>query len=175
MDSSAELLAEIDSTSIAEYLKTKLSDAPMRIEHRPLLPQVIQELRDYGITTLAELDKIVTKSFLQVVAKHKPVVTDVGLLRNAMMVHDLDRYIERSWKKHFNGLIPSTQRLLSEKYGSDKVKEAVRRMTTIRKAITTKRRPVVRRDAGKPRSLRRAERPWANEFVDKPLFKLVRR
>lgn len=118
----------LDSTSLREYLKSKLAGSSIHVEHRPILPEVIGELRDYGIQTLAELDKIFTKSFLQLTATHKSTTTDVGLLRTAMMLHDFDKYVTSSWKGHFTGLAPSTRRLLAEKYGEAKVKEFVSRI-----------------------------------------------
>ena len=111
---------ELNSTSIREFLKAKLPRS-LAIKTNPYLPRALQELRNYGVSNLAELDKLLSARFLELAAKYKPMTTDVGLLRSAMMFDDFERFVERSWQGDFTKLIPGTERLLAEKYGAERV------------------------------------------------------
>jgi hypothetical protein len=143
-----ELDVEINSTSLSEFLKSKLAHSPITIEHRPILPQAIAELRDYGVTSLAGLDKLITDRYLSAVAKHQPSTTDVGFLRKAMMFDDLDRYFSKAWKEHFTGLAPSSEALLLERYGENETRKVLNRYL---KARTRKRKfPVTKRRRRRP-------------------------
>jgi ppGpp synthetase/RelA/SpoT-type nucleotidyltranferase len=113
---------ELNSTSIREYLKAKLP-RNLAIKTNPLLPRALQELRGYGVSTLAELDKLLSERFLELSAKYKPMTTDLGLLRSAMMFDDFERFVEHSWQQDFTRLVPGTERLLAEKYGAEKAHE----------------------------------------------------
>lgn len=122
-----DLDVELNSTSLEAFLKSKLTDTPIKLEHRPLLPQVIDELRDYGIASLAELDKILTNRFVATIAKYRPSTTDVGFLRMAMMFDDMEHYFAKAWKHHFSGLAPGSEAMLFERYGENKAKKLLNR------------------------------------------------
>ena len=119
----------VNSTSLREYLKAKLSDTPISPRQGAVLPQVIRELHDYGIISLADLDTIISKQLIALVAKYNATPTDVGFLRVAMMLDDVDKYMHDSWKGDFNSLIPSTRQLLREKYGEEKVAAIANQMS----------------------------------------------
>jgi ppGpp synthetase/RelA/SpoT-type nucleotidyltranferase len=122
-----ELDVEIDSTTLSEYLKGKMEHygTTLQLKSR-LLPVGIQELRDYGLTTLADVDAIMPESFWKYLLKYTTSQTVIGLLRKAMMFNDLDRYFERAWKSHFQGMAPETFKLLCKKYGNDKVEKVLK-------------------------------------------------
>lgn len=105
-----KLNIEIDSTSIKSYLDNKFKG----IVNYGLKPEflgpskeskVLIELRDFGITTLKELDEIVPSDFLENVINKKIEFTErqsyTGLLRHFMMINDAEKYFRVSWKENW--------------------------------------------------------------------------
>jgi putative GTP pyrophosphokinase len=133
-----ELDLEVDSTTVREFLKNKLKnhkiDAPVRSDS---IKNVIQELRDFGIDSIAQLDKILNKPLFDNVEKFLTKTTEVGVLRAAMMLHDIDKYFNNSWKKHWSGLPTSMLGLLAEKYGESEVEKILNKFGV--KVLTEKR------------------------------------
>lgn len=112
-----ELDAEINSTSILEYLKNKLKDFPVEITDSPNLPILIDELKDCGILTLKELDALLSQEFLSEYANNKPdIPSNVALIRTALMIYDLKGYFAKAWKHRIVAIPPFIYRMLRVKY-----------------------------------------------------------
>lgn len=95
----------IDSTSLQEYLNIKLKDIP--VEQRSFSggdKKLIQELTAFEITTLAQLDLLITPEIIALINSENGVANYVGVLRLIMMVHDPVRYFETAWQQHWTGM-----------------------------------------------------------------------
>jgi putative GTP pyrophosphokinase len=126
---SGDLDIEINTTSLLQYLPAKLNrlEKHLQVEDMGLEENVIDELRDFGLKTLADLERILTVDLVRFIAKHYEGQTLRGILRDAMMYEDIDRYFEDAWKQHWTSTDDDSVRLLSEKYDRHKVLETLRK------------------------------------------------
>jgi putative GTP pyrophosphokinase len=118
-----ELEIGIDTTSLTEYLGKRFGSVEW-LEKAVLGEEIIGELHDFGIKTIAELESILTPEVIQVIELLKPGAREHNywsLLRTTMMYADIDRYFESSWKQHWNATDDSIIDPLSTKYGQQKV------------------------------------------------------
>ncbi len=113
----------IDSISLISFLNVKFNDL---IKHTNFDPSfinaefekmVMNELKDFGITSIRELDEIIPadiseKYISYQINKLSYIGSYPGLLRNIMMVNNLDKYFESCWYGHFNIIRLSTIELL---------------------------------------------------------------
>jgi len=119
-----DLDIEINSTSVMQYLLKKTASArnaaidPFQIDE-----DIIDELRVFGINTLYDLDRILSVELFTAVSQHQKFENYVGLLRDAMMNADLDRYFDVAWRQSWDGIDDDTIGLLAEKYGKRQVTE----------------------------------------------------
>ena len=96
----------INSLSLQEYLNNKFS---ILIESGKALPdfngrdsEIIEELKSFGIESLKDLDVIIPNDFQDVIEAHLAIESNfLGLLRHVMIVHDLDKYLDKSYKKNW--------------------------------------------------------------------------
>jgi putative GTP pyrophosphokinase len=101
-----ELDISINTTSLREYMLTKFKDAIASGLPPTFGPgdeggsRIVQELADFGISTLAELDSIIPREFPSHV---DPAVSGnfIGLARDVMIIYDADRYFEKAWKRRW--------------------------------------------------------------------------
>jgi hypothetical protein len=63
---------------------------------------VIDELRDFGIKRLADLEKLISKNFIESLTGHVFSISQTGLLRKAMMYQDVDKYFSVAWQNHWH-------------------------------------------------------------------------
>jgi hypothetical protein len=63
--------------------------------------QVIQELNDYGIDTLQQLDDLIPPTLKALIEENKEIITlsFTGLVRTILIIHDANRYFTRSWNR----------------------------------------------------------------------------
>jgi putative GTP pyrophosphokinase len=129
-----KLNIEIDSTSIKSYLDNKFADLINNGLKSGFLGEsketkVLAELRDFGITTLKELDEIIPSDFLEKGISKYIEFTErsnyTGLLRHFMMINDAEKYFRESWKGNWVGIdsknvktiktyYPNIEKVLSE-------------------------------------------------------------
>lgn len=100
----------IDSISLIEYLKTKLED---KIE--PTLnggdSKIIQELKDFGIEKLSDLDALMTDKITEAINNFDDPIGPnnyLGVLRDIMIIIDAGKYFSKAWKDHWQGVFSST-------------------------------------------------------------------
>jgi hypothetical protein len=80
----------------------------------------------FGIRTIGDLEKLVTKDFIKDhKAEFKKSTTANGILRRLMAYDDLDRYL--ATRPSFRLMIKPTFNMLSKKYTPDHVRGALRR------------------------------------------------
>ncbi|MGY4793655.1 GTP pyrophosphokinase [Lysinibacillus fusiformis] len=95
----------IDGTSLVAYLESKFGEQitygiPMlKVENR-----VLEELNIMGLTTLADLDKVIKElvgeDFYKLVAGEDD--TFIGLLRNILILKFKEEYFENAWRDAWN-------------------------------------------------------------------------
>jgi putative GTP pyrophosphokinase len=120
-----KLETAIDSISLLEYFKTKVPNFPEL--DRTRLDLAVNELRDYGIQTLEGLNKICKKDLTDAHnARKNPMDNLLGIVRLAMMLDDLEKYLNQVWKNHFQAIVPYWYETLVQKYGKKTVNELLK-------------------------------------------------
>jgi len=112
---------ELDSLSLKRFL-----DEIGAIQNIPLLTttaeRISNELKQFGIKTIGELEKLASEDFLREYRKHVHNESGDGFLRLMVMYHDVDRYFattESTWRQ----MPLEAFALLSSKYGETKISE----------------------------------------------------
>lgn len=102
-----DLSIPINSKSLAAYMKSRfktLVKEGLEEEHRSLDRTIIDELKDMGILTLEELEGVIPKEYILTRIKHKVEILSFGyIVRDILMIHDMEAYFRKAWKKHWNG------------------------------------------------------------------------
>ncbi|MBP9822390.1 MAG: hypothetical protein KBC81_03050 [Candidatus Pacebacteria bacterium] len=93
----------IDTVSLRQYFDTNFKSInnmdPRFGPHDDMAEDIIEELRDLGITTLAQLDNIIPKDFMQNLASVDMGEKNYcGLSRNIMVIYNYKEYFEKAWK-----------------------------------------------------------------------------
>lgn len=92
----------IDSTSLSEYLLIKFKDnQQLNRTFSNKDKEIIEELQNFGINTLEDLDKIIPNELLLDINKFYRTKNYLGLLRCIMMCNDPEKYFEKAWNKHW--------------------------------------------------------------------------
>jgi putative GTP pyrophosphokinase len=103
----------IDSTSIKSYLDIKFKELIANGLNPEFLGEnkeqkILIELKDFGITTLKELDNIIPSDFLNKgINQYLQNTTRnnyTGLLRHLMLINDAEKYFKESWKGNWVGI-----------------------------------------------------------------------
>ena len=105
----------IDSTSLQEYLNIKLKNIP--VEQRDFNKgdkELIQELSIFGITTLAQLDLLITDDIIDQLEWKNGISNYMGALRSIMMAHDPKKYFACAWQKNWTGMSRTVYNLLEK-------------------------------------------------------------
>jgi len=120
-----DLKMEINTSSLKEYLneKIKIFKKTQFVfnGHPKLLNQIIREMTDFDLDTLDDVDNILNKQFLDLTEKHIAATNEIGLLRNAMLFTDINKYFKNAWKKRWFLAEESPVEIFKEKYGSKTV------------------------------------------------------
>jgi hypothetical protein len=84
---------------------------------------LLNELSAFGIKTLADLTPLLNDDFFEARERHpeREGTNEIGLIRDAMMYADIDRYFETAFNSHWAGLDEASCDMLVSKYGSAKV------------------------------------------------------
>lgn len=124
-----DLDVEINSTSVAAYLEHRLSALShlelLDLPAEQLRPEVIEELRGFGLSTLADLDSLFATEFIEAVRKCQTTNSRIGLLRDVMMYTDLERYFRDVWQNHWQGTDEESIATLATKYGDAVVRKCL--------------------------------------------------
>ena len=102
--SKRNLTIPIDSISLMEYLKTKLSQYP-QIEATFFGNDdtLIKELGDFEIHLLSDLEQIITDEMITGSAQ-KSVQNYTGFLRDMMIISDAAKYFAKAWKSQWKSI-----------------------------------------------------------------------
>ncbi|MCA9039273.1 MAG: hypothetical protein KDA65_02885 [Planctomycetaceae bacterium] len=120
---------EINSLSVSEFLERGLSKFSFEISSTPSdkLTLVVSELKRYGVQNLKGLKKLFNKEFIDArnsLGGNKKT-TYAGLLRDAMLFADYEKYFNRSWgESAWSWCDSDLITLLSKKYDKETVHNA---------------------------------------------------
>lgn len=115
-----ELNHYIDGTSLFAYLTSRFKEGiEMGIiedTYHSGEVKLIEELNSMGIKTLKNLDDIIdelsSKGNINSILKYG--TNFVGLLRDIMMIHDIERYFQDAWNESWDGVNPSDFEVFEE-------------------------------------------------------------
>jgi len=116
-----ELDIPLNSTSIIEYMSSKFKSLlQLGFEFRfPSSSKVIQELNDFGITSLKQLDDLISKDYINKRTeyyKKRKKGNITGELRVIMMVTDFKKYFKKAYNGGWTGFA-STDLKMFEPFG----------------------------------------------------------
>jgi ppGpp synthetase/RelA/SpoT-type nucleotidyltranferase len=128
--SDGDLDIEVNSISLLKYLSLKLEPLKRKgvhiLEDDNISKTIIEELENFGVSSLAKLDAILNEEFLESVVSHQGYTTYAGSLRDAMLVADIDLYFRVSWNNNWQEAESYTFEMLRDKYSEDKVESLFR-------------------------------------------------
>lgn len=112
---------ELNSTTILELIKVlnEQHGATLQIEATPVNHSHIQELRDFGVLNALMLRDLLSPEFFNAFAD-VPTST-MGLLRDAMIYSDIDRYFSMAWKNRWQGWDFDSLAVVEKKYGEARI------------------------------------------------------
>ncbi|EJL28212.1 GTP pyrophosphokinase family protein [Brevibacillus sp. BC25] len=89
---------DINSTSLEEYLKIKfakfIEDTSIEASFKGGEKDIIKELNLYGLKSLSDIDEIIGSDLVKFTVCS---ATFLGLLRDAMVLHDANKYFSNAW------------------------------------------------------------------------------
>jgi len=98
----------IDSTSLIEYLSFKLNDSNISKDFNGNDKEIISELQEFGVSSLYDLDNLVTDGILDISRKSRvPSRNYLCVLRDIMIVSDPEKYFNNVWKNSWT-VIPKS-------------------------------------------------------------------
>ena len=88
--------------------------------------RLIQELRGFDITTIRDLDELLSDKYLRAVkASYHHGIGDLGLIREAMAFADLRKYLDITWHSNWNLILGESYDLLAQKYSKAELMEVL--------------------------------------------------
>ena len=141
MTKEGDLDVEINTTALREFLFNKLALSIAKGILRPVFghkdegaTETINEIKDFGIMTIEDLNKIIPKHFDEKLAEIElnrflGIEDFLGLVRAFMIAEDPDKYFEKVWKGHWtlyeespiDNLLGTNVEELLKKYNIEKV------------------------------------------------------
>lgn len=128
-----ELEIPLDSVALEAYLRNRLQAEEFPsirfVLTGKLARNVLDEMKRFGLETIADVDKLLTREFLTKARALIPnLLSDAGILRNAMMYTDLHRYLESAWTpSSWRVMLPDSAKMLGSKYGDTQVESALKK------------------------------------------------
>jgi putative GTP pyrophosphokinase len=94
-----DLNISINSTSLQQYLKLKLSKFKNIVINPAIFidQKIVDEVKKYGISTLAEFEDIIPKKLFNFYNKNHYKVTFVGIVRDILIINDYQKYFSESY------------------------------------------------------------------------------
>jgi putative GTP pyrophosphokinase len=111
---SGELNITINGTTVSSYLRTRFSNLlEYGLEPTSISAVIIQELNDFGLKTLQDIESIIPKGFEKAFSKYSTPSTFVGLIRSLMIINDYKKYFNESWKNRFGAFDKGDEELFN--------------------------------------------------------------
>ncbi|MFK2904284.1 GTP pyrophosphokinase [Dyella ginsengisoli] len=115
---SGDLDIEINSSSVYELLVLKFGKG-VNSAYDDAWPQLIQEIRDFGAYDLKSLSQLFSDDVCRRARESTPGLEVPGLIRDGLILTDIERYFKKSWKGHWSGLDFKSAITYEEHYGKD--------------------------------------------------------
>ncbi|WP_343631574.1 hypothetical protein [Fluviicola sp.] len=112
-----DLDIKLNSTALKQFLTVrfeKLILTGLRPDFNGRESYILGELRRFGIKTLSDLDKIIDKRITGLNLKGSVYGNFLGLVRNIMMLNDLEKYFTKSHRNDWGVLDASSKRVLAK-------------------------------------------------------------
>ncbi|CAM4288628.1 GTP pyrophosphokinase family protein [Zobellia nedashkovskayae] len=115
-----ELEINLNSTALKQYLAIKFKKL---IGEERLEPSfngsnnesiILMELRNFGLSTLSDLDMIITPEIEKQINKYEDEGNFLGLCRIIMLASDVKKYLSNSWNNSWGTLAEDHRLMLSE-------------------------------------------------------------
>lgn len=95
----------INSTSLTEFLSIKFRDFDIKDRtFNGADKEIISELFLFDIKTLKDLDNILSEELLKTIKINFNSSNYLGLLRDIMIVYDVEKYFEKAWQENWTGM-----------------------------------------------------------------------
>jgi ppGpp synthetase/RelA/SpoT-type nucleotidyltranferase len=124
-------LTPLSLRAVVKRWAVKLSGITFSFGHSSHdVPMLIEELRDFGVSTVEELETLLSPEFLQATNSfpaEPPETNEFGVVRDAMMFSNMSTYFSKAHKAHWSAMGWETVRMLSAKYGEPTVKRLLKR------------------------------------------------
>lgn len=109
--------ADINSISLEQYLNEVSKNQNIKLTKMEVPTEVIEELRRFGLETIGDLARISTPKLMTEITDRTTTAT--GLLRDIMMLDDLDKYFSK--KPAWGVIALAESKPLVLKYGPEKL------------------------------------------------------
>jgi ppGpp synthetase/RelA/SpoT-type nucleotidyltranferase len=113
---SGDLDIEINSSSVYELMALKFGKDIEDSDQR-LWPKLTQEIKDFGISDLKSLGALFTDEVCKLARESTPGLEMPGLLRDGMMLTDIDKYFRKSWKNSWQAIDVGSAAVYERHYG----------------------------------------------------------
>tara|TARA_R110001599_G_scaffold8255_2_gene40009 strand:+ start:6497 stop:7534 length:1038 start_codon:yes stop_codon:yes gene_type:complete len=113
---------EITLKSLKTYFEEKHKNLSVEKNFKS---EVVEELRDYGIKTIKDLDLLLSGKDIAQIEKNS-LGTILGFLRQLLLEDDIEKYFEKSWNSNWQGIDRNSLNRLRELHGAKKVSDIIR-------------------------------------------------
>jgi putative GTP pyrophosphokinase len=115
------LNVEINAPSVMSYMQERFGDRFPPAPTPEVRAHMIQELHAFGLATLQDIADLLTDERVEQIMSVEMGNTDVGVIRSAMMLEDMERYFANVWQKHWHSIDEDTKTMLDEALGRNRV------------------------------------------------------
>lgn len=114
-----DLNVEFNGTTIESLVSILLVDhgSGVTVETGSIDKNFIDELKDYGVFSIEDVRNLLSEDFLDNAFNQ----TSAGLLRDAMMYEDIEKYFKTAWKGRWSGWDDASIIMMIRRYGSDEI------------------------------------------------------
>lgn len=122
-----ELNIAISTASVRRYMSERAKFiSEITIKSTDVSDEVIEELGQSNIDTLAELQELLNADFLENIGARRDAIGSSALLRLALLYDDIDRYFQNVRDRKWTSVAHDTFELLSKRFGKGKVERVLR-------------------------------------------------
>jgi len=89
---------------------------------------IADEVKSFGIASLAQLDKIMAPDIVSEQDVKGNKVYFLGLIRDALILEDMNRYFEKAWKEHWRDWGGEPLQVIINKYGAETISKELKRL-----------------------------------------------
>ncbi|TIS13043.1 MAG: hypothetical protein E5X09_09025, partial [Mesorhizobium sp.] len=109
---------EINSLSLIKFVKNSADKYDLhnvRVRDQGSFDEVVQEVKNFGISNIGELSSLIDDGFLAM-ERAQSNDNEFGFIRNLLMWSDLPKYLTSSWNAHWTAIDVTSFNLLKKKF-----------------------------------------------------------